>query len=99
MSNECSLHCHDSSVLLVPQRSWPCDLQTVSLISGSLAEDSAVYYFVGTAYVDPEEREPTKGRILVLQVHMPLGLHSNRMHLQQKHRNAAEGPCQQLSLA
>lgn len=72
MSDGCSLHCHNTSVHLVPQRSCSCDLQTVSLISGSLAEESAVYYFVGTAYVDPEEREPTKGRILVLQVHMPL---------------------------
>ena len=44
-------------------------LQAVSLISGSFAEDSAVYYVVGTAYVDPEEREPSKGRILILQVH------------------------------
>lgn len=54
------------------------DLQTVSLISGSLAEDSAVYYFVGTAYVDPEEREPTKGRILVLQVQVCPSLRCNR---------------------
>lgn len=43
--------------------------QTVSLISGSFAEDGGVYYVVGTAYVNPEEREPGKGRILVLQVH------------------------------
>jgi hypothetical protein len=57
-----------------------------------------VYYFVGTAYVDPEEREPTKGRILVLQVRLH-ELAPQQEHLTQKHRNAAERPCQQLSLA
>nr|CAB3464268.1 unnamed protein product [Digitaria exilis] len=39
-----------------------------SIISCSFAEDNNVYYCVGTAYVLPEENEPTKGRILVFAV-------------------------------
>ncbi|CAN0877348.1 DNA damage-binding protein 1a [Linum grandiflorum] len=36
-----------------------------SLLSCSFSDDINVYYCVGTAYVLPEENEPTKGRILV----------------------------------
>lgn len=39
-----------------------------SIISCSFADDNNVYYCVGTAYVLPEENEPTKGRILVFAV-------------------------------
>ncbi|KAL0305441.1 UNVERIFIED_CONTAM: DNA damage-binding protein 1 [Sesamum radiatum] len=36
--------------------------------SCSFSDDNNVYYCVGTAYVMPEENEPTKGRILVFAV-------------------------------
>lgn len=39
-----------------------------SIISCSFTDDNNVYYCVGTAYVLPEENEPTKGRILVFLV-------------------------------
>ncbi|KAG0461871.1 hypothetical protein HPP92_020347 [Vanilla planifolia] len=39
-----------------------------SIISCSFSDDNNVYYCVGTAYVLPEENEPTKGRILVFLV-------------------------------
>lgn len=39
-----------------------------SIISCSFSDDNNVYYCVGTAYVLPEENEPTKGRILVFAV-------------------------------
>ncbi|KAH7654344.1 DNA damage-binding protein 1 [Dioscorea alata] len=39
-----------------------------SILSCSFADDNNVYYCVGTAYVLPEENEPTKGRILVFIV-------------------------------
>ncbi|XP_010906318.1 DNA damage-binding protein 1a [Elaeis guineensis] len=39
-----------------------------SVISCSFSDDDNVYYCVGTAYVLPEENEPTKGRILVFIV-------------------------------
>ncbi|KAJ6314556.1 hypothetical protein OIU78_018102 [Salix suchowensis] len=39
-----------------------------SILSCSFSDDSNVYYCVGTAYVLPEENEPTKGRILVFIV-------------------------------
>ncbi|KAJ6840719.1 DNA damage-binding protein 1a [Iris pallida] len=39
-----------------------------SILSCSFADDNNVYYCVGTAYVLPEENEPTKGRILVFAV-------------------------------
>ncbi|KAI9079024.1 hypothetical protein K1719_039024 [Acacia pycnantha] len=39
-----------------------------SIISCSFSDDNNVYYCVGTAYVLPEESEPTKGRILVFIV-------------------------------
>ncbi|CAI0545443.1 unnamed protein product [Linum tenue] len=39
-----------------------------SLLSCSFSDDSNVYYCVGTAYVLPEENEPTKGRILVFSI-------------------------------
>lgn len=39
----------------------------LSIISTTFTEDVATYFVVGTAYVRPEEHEPTKGRILVLQ--------------------------------
>ncbi|KAJ8762650.1 hypothetical protein K2173_010671 [Erythroxylum novogranatense] len=39
-----------------------------SIISCSFSDDSNVYYCVGTAYVLPEENEPSKGRILVFIV-------------------------------
>ncbi|KAK3419095.1 hypothetical protein EUGRSUZ_H04822 [Eucalyptus grandis] len=39
-----------------------------SILSCSFSDDSSVYYCVGTAYVLPEENEPTKGRILVFIV-------------------------------
>ncbi|XP_022954780.1 DNA damage-binding protein 1 [Cucurbita moschata] len=39
-----------------------------SILSCSFSDDSNVYYCVGTAYVMPEENEPTKGRILVFVV-------------------------------
>ncbi|MCL7038249.1 hypothetical protein MKW94_006303, partial [Papaver nudicaule] len=39
-----------------------------SILSCSFADDNNVYYCVGTAYVIPEESEPTKGRILVFAV-------------------------------
>eukprot|EP00256_Glycine_max_P062141 XP_014631544.1 DNA damage-binding protein 1b [Glycine max] len=38
------------------------------IISCSFSDDNNVYYCVGTAYVLPEEMEPTKGRILVFAV-------------------------------
>ncbi|OIW17906.1 hypothetical protein TanjilG_19875 [Lupinus angustifolius] len=38
------------------------------IISCCFAEDNNVYYCVGTAYVLPEENEPTKGRTLVFSV-------------------------------
>ncbi|KAG9145181.1 hypothetical protein Leryth_008967 [Lithospermum erythrorhizon] len=39
-----------------------------SILSCSFTDDSNLYYCVGTAYVVPEENEPTKGRILVFVV-------------------------------
>ncbi|KAF9666475.1 hypothetical protein SADUNF_Sadunf16G0233100 [Salix dunnii] len=39
-----------------------------SILSCSFSDDSNVHYCVGTAYVLPEENEPTKGRILVFIV-------------------------------
>lgn len=39
-----------------------------SILSCSFSDDSNVYYCIGTAYVMPEENEPTKGRILVFIV-------------------------------
>lgn len=39
-----------------------------SILSCSFSDDTNVYYCVGTAYVMPEENEPTKGRILVFAV-------------------------------
>lgn len=39
-----------------------------SILSCSFSDDSSVYYCVGTAYVLPEESEPTKGRILMFMV-------------------------------
>ncbi|XP_038978806.1 DNA damage-binding protein 1a [Phoenix dactylifera] len=39
-----------------------------SIISCSFSDDNNVYYCVGTAYVLPEENEPSKGRILVFVV-------------------------------
>ncbi|KAK8522408.1 hypothetical protein V6N13_115377 [Hibiscus sabdariffa] len=39
-----------------------------SILSCSFSDDTNVYYCVGTAYVLPEENEPTKGRILVFVV-------------------------------
>ncbi|XP_010537808.1 PREDICTED: DNA damage-binding protein 1a [Tarenaya hassleriana] len=39
-----------------------------SILSCSFTDDKNVYYCVGTAYVLPEENEPTKGRILVFVV-------------------------------
>lgn len=40
-----------------------------SVSSMKLSDDTAEYYAVGTALVRPEELEPTKGRILLFQVH------------------------------
>lgn len=39
-----------------------------SIISCSFSDDNNAYYCVGTAYVLPEENEPSKGRILVFVV-------------------------------
>ncbi|XP_076896669.1 DNA damage-binding protein 1-like [Bidens hawaiensis] len=39
-----------------------------SILSCSFSEDNNAYYCVGTAYVMPEENEPSKGRILVFLV-------------------------------
>ncbi|XP_074558641.1 DNA damage-binding protein 1a [Curcuma longa] len=39
-----------------------------SIISCSFSDDNNAYYCVGTAYVLPEENEPSKGRILVFAV-------------------------------
>ncbi|BBN08966.1 DNA damage-binding protein 1 [Marchantia polymorpha subsp. ruderalis] len=39
-----------------------------SIITCSFADDSNVYFCVGTAYALPEENEPSKGRILVFVV-------------------------------
>uniref|UniRef100_A0A2P2KL48 DNA damage-binding protein 1 n=1 Tax=Rhizophora mucronata TaxID=61149 RepID=A0A2P2KL48_RHIMU len=39
-----------------------------SILSCSFSEDGNVYYCVGTAYVLPEENEPSKGRVLVFIV-------------------------------
>ncbi|XP_058071572.1 DNA damage-binding protein 1 isoform X2 [Magnolia sinica] len=39
-----------------------------SILSCSFTDDTNVYYCVGTAYVLPEENEPSKGRILVFVV-------------------------------
>lgn len=45
--------------------------QAVSVASctlGSSADSKSTYYVVGTALVNPNEKEPSVGRILVLQV-------------------------------
>ncbi|XP_076940007.1 DNA damage-binding protein 1-like [Bidens hawaiensis] len=39
-----------------------------SILSCSFSDDNNAYYCVGTAYVMPEENEPSKGRILVFAV-------------------------------
>ncbi|CAA0805711.1 DNA damage-binding protein 1a [Striga hermonthica] len=39
-----------------------------SILSCSFSNDNNAYYCIGTAYVLPEENEPTKGRILVFVV-------------------------------
>ncbi|CAH9076420.1 unnamed protein product [Cuscuta epithymum] len=39
-----------------------------SVLSCSFSDDNTAYYCVGTAYVIPEENEPTKGRVLVFVV-------------------------------
>ncbi|KAI3824589.1 hypothetical protein L1987_06052 [Smallanthus sonchifolius] len=39
-----------------------------SILNCSFSDDNNAYYCVGTAYVMPEENEPTKGRILVFVV-------------------------------
>lgn len=39
-----------------------------SILSCSFTDDNNAYYCVGTAYVLPEENEPSKGRILVFSV-------------------------------
>ncbi|KAG6407151.1 hypothetical protein SASPL_130135 [Salvia splendens] len=39
-----------------------------SVLSCSFSDDNNVYYCVGTAYVMPEENEPTKGRVLIFIV-------------------------------
>ncbi|KAJ0844874.1 putative transcription factor WD40-like family [Helianthus annuus] len=39
-----------------------------SILSCSFSDDNNAYYCVGTAYVMPEENEPSKGRILVFLV-------------------------------
>ncbi|KAJ8627269.1 hypothetical protein MRB53_020576 [Persea americana] len=39
-----------------------------SILSCSFTDDSNAYYIVGTAYVLPEDNEPSKGRILVFVV-------------------------------
>ncbi|KAE9461432.1 hypothetical protein C3L33_06662, partial [Rhododendron williamsianum] len=39
-----------------------------SILSCSFSDDGNVYYCVGTAYVMPEENEPSKGRIIVFTV-------------------------------
>lgn len=39
-----------------------------SILNCSFSDDNNAYYCVGTAYVMPEENEPTKGRILVFMV-------------------------------
>ncbi|GKD60278.1 DNA damage-binding protein 1 isoform X2 [Tanacetum coccineum] len=39
-----------------------------SILSCSFSDDNNAYYCVGTAYVMPEENEPTKGRILIFMV-------------------------------
>ncbi|CAN6454562.1 unnamed protein product [Victoria cruziana] len=39
-----------------------------SILSCSFSDDNNTYYCVGTAYVLPEENEPSKGRILVFSV-------------------------------
>ncbi|XP_037087603.1 DNA damage-binding protein 1-like [Pollicipes pollicipes] len=41
----------------------------LSLISTRFDNDPAVYFVVGTAYVNPEESEPKQGRIVVFQFH------------------------------
>lgn len=48
--------------------SFHIQMQGCSLISGSFADDPTAYYILGTAYAYAEEPEPSKGRILVLQV-------------------------------
>ncbi|GBG61192.1 hypothetical protein CBR_g19725 [Chara braunii] len=50
--------------------SFPLDLYEngTSIISCQFSDDTNAYYVVGTAYVLPEESEPTKGRILVFTV-------------------------------
>ncbi|KAE8668377.1 DNA damage-binding protein 1 [Hibiscus syriacus] len=49
---------------------YPLDIYEYgcSILSCSFSDDPNVYYCVGTAYVLPEENEPTKGRILVFIV-------------------------------
>ena len=37
-------------------------------LGGSESDPHAVYYIVGTAFVDPTSKEPNQGRVLVLEV-------------------------------
>jgi DNA damage-binding protein 1 len=37
----------------------------LSIMSAKLGEDSATYYVVGTAFVNPEEAEPKLGRLIL----------------------------------
>ena len=37
----------------------------LSVASARLGEDSNTYYIVGTALVNPEDEEPTQGRIVI----------------------------------
>ncbi|AQK92546.1 DNA damage-binding protein 1a [Zea mays] len=53
------------SLCVYPLDQYECGC---SIISCSFVDDNNVYYCVGTAYVIPEENEPTKGRILVFAV-------------------------------
>lgn len=47
-----------------------------SILSCSFSDDTNVYYCVGTAYVMPEENEPTKvSSLLFLAVSNPMNVH------------------------
>ena len=40
----------------------------ISVTSVSLGSDSTPYYVAGTAFVDPMEKEPNRGRVLLFRV-------------------------------
>jgi len=51
----------------MPFQFQPCE-QGCAIISCNLAQDTQVYFIVGTAFIFPMEPEPSKGRILIFCV-------------------------------